>query len=93
MDLAPDRWLPKNLPRVAWNPWTDLREREDVQTLNVSFPYGPVPDYFQVCEQLFWIHLDRRLNSVECNSKPDNQVIRAPNSMMNRIILGSEALT
>jgi hypothetical protein len=28
---------------VAWNPWTDLREREDVAALNVSFPFGPMP--------------------------------------------------
>jgi len=30
------------LPTVAWNPWTDLREREDVAALNVSFPFGPI---------------------------------------------------
>lgn len=37
---------PPNLPSVAWNPWTDIREREDVQALNVDFPYGPVPQNF-----------------------------------------------
>lgn len=39
-------WYPTNLPSVAWNPWTDIRERDDVQSLNLSFPYGPVPDKF-----------------------------------------------
>jgi hypothetical protein len=28
---------------VAWNPWTDLRERDDVAALNISFPFGPIP--------------------------------------------------
>ena len=38
--------FPPKLPLVAWNPWTDIREREDVQALNLSFPYGPVPHGF-----------------------------------------------
>ncbi|XP_078683798.1 iduronate 2-sulfatase-like [Branchiostoma floridae x Branchiostoma belcheri] len=46
--LAPDPSLPPNLPTVAWNPFTDIRKREDVQTLNISFPYGPVPRQFQL---------------------------------------------
>ncbi|XP_014456476.1 iduronate 2-sulfatase isoform X1 [Alligator mississippiensis] len=45
--LAPDPWVPEELPPVAYNPWTDIREREDVQALNISFPYGPVPEDFQ----------------------------------------------
>lgn len=44
--LAPNRWLPKGLPPVAWNPWNDLRWREDIAALNVSFPYGPLPDFY-----------------------------------------------
>ncbi|XP_043983720.1 iduronate 2-sulfatase-like [Gambusia affinis] len=36
------------LPPVAYNPWTDVRKREDVQKLNVSFPYGPIPKDFQL---------------------------------------------
>lgn len=39
-------WRPSALPMVAWNPWTDLREREDVAALNVSFPFGPMPGKF-----------------------------------------------
>ncbi|XP_071613787.1 iduronate 2-sulfatase isoform X2 [Heliangelus exortis] len=45
--LAPDPWVPEKLPSVAYNPWTDLRQRDDVEALNVSFPYGPLPDDFQ----------------------------------------------
>ena len=37
---------PEDLPAVAWNPWTDLRRRDDVSQLNVSFPYGPMPEFF-----------------------------------------------
>lgn len=41
--------LPKNriksygLPDVAWNPWTDLRERDDIASLNLTFPYERIP--------------------------------------------------
>ncbi|NXU49841.1 IDS sulfatase, partial [Turnix velox] len=45
--LAPDPWVPKQLPSVAYNPWMDIRQRDDVKALNVSFPYGPLPDDFQ----------------------------------------------
>ncbi|XP_062997872.1 iduronate 2-sulfatase [Elgaria multicarinata webbii] len=45
--LAPDPNIPKGLPSVAYNPWTDIRKREDVEALNISFPYGPIPDHFQ----------------------------------------------
>ncbi|KAM4733039.1 iduronate 2-sulfatase [Anableps anableps] len=48
MTLAPDPDVPKLLPPVAYNPWTDVRKREDVQKLNVSFPYGPIPKDFQL---------------------------------------------
>ncbi|KAL4231270.1 hypothetical protein ACF0H5_008850 [Mactra antiquata] len=43
---VPNPTYPSKLPTVAWNPWTDLREREDIQSLNISFPYGPVPGEF-----------------------------------------------
>lgn len=45
--LAPDPDVPKKLPEVAYNPWTDVRKRDDVRALNVSFPYGPIPKDFQ----------------------------------------------
>lgn len=38
---------PPGLPSVAWDPWDDLRRRDDVKKLNVSYPYGPIPEYFQ----------------------------------------------
>lgn len=45
--LAPDPKVPAGLPPVAYNPWMDIRQREDVQALNLSVPYGPVPVDFQ----------------------------------------------
>uniref|UniRef100_A0AAQ6ARB3 Iduronate 2-sulfatase n=1 Tax=Amphiprion ocellaris TaxID=80972 RepID=A0AAQ6ARB3_AMPOC len=48
MTLAPDPDVPKLLPPVAYNPWMDVRKREDVQKLNISFPYGPIPKDFQL---------------------------------------------
>lgn len=48
MTLAPDPDVPELLPPVAYNPWTDVRKRDDVQKLNISFPYGPIPKDFQV---------------------------------------------
>lgn len=46
--LAPDPDVPKQLPLVAYNPWMDIRLREDVQKLNLSFPFGPIPKDFQL---------------------------------------------
>ncbi|XP_073343334.1 iduronate 2-sulfatase [Pagrus major] len=48
MTLAPDPDVPKLLPPVAYNPWSDVRMRDDVQKLNISFPYGPIPKDFQL---------------------------------------------
>lgn len=53
MTLAPDPNVPKLLPPVAYNPWTDVRKRDDVQQLNISFPYGPIPKDFQVSSILY----------------------------------------
>ncbi|XP_042855305.1 iduronate 2-sulfatase-like [Penaeus japonicus] len=46
MPLAPNRKRPPGLPTVAWNPWNDLRRRHDINALNVSYPYGPIPDSY-----------------------------------------------
>lgn len=35
--------IPTLLPKVAWHPWTDVRSRDDIQRLNISFPYGIMP--------------------------------------------------
>ncbi|GLD61871.1 iduronate 2-sulfatase isoform X2 [Lates japonicus] len=48
MTLAPDPDVPRSLPPVAYNPWMDVRRRDDVQKLNISFPYGPIPKDFQL---------------------------------------------
>lgn len=48
MTLAPDPKVPNLLPSVAYNPWMDIRKREDVEKLNISFPYGPIPKDFQL---------------------------------------------
>ncbi|TNN59422.1 Iduronate 2-sulfatase [Liparis tanakae] len=48
MTLVPDPDIPSKLPAVAYNPWMDLRKRDDVQKLNISFPYDPIPKDFQV---------------------------------------------
>ncbi|CAG0888724.1 unnamed protein product [Cyprideis torosa] len=40
------RTKPPRMPEVAWNPWNDLRRREDVRSLNLTFPFEPVPDDF-----------------------------------------------
>ncbi|XP_047440620.1 iduronate 2-sulfatase [Mugil cephalus] len=48
MTLAPDPDVPKLLPPIAYNPWMDIRKRDDVQKLNISFPYGPIPKDFQL---------------------------------------------
>lgn len=48
MTLAPDPIVPEHLPPVAYNPWTDIRKRDDVKKLNISFPFGPVPKDLQV---------------------------------------------
>ena len=44
--LPSNRHYPARLPTVAWEPWSDVREREDVIALNLSFPYGPMPNEF-----------------------------------------------
>ncbi|KAB7497465.1 Iduronate 2-sulfatase [Armadillidium nasatum] len=44
--LPSNRFRPKGLPLVAWNPWNDLRRRDDISSLNVSFPFGPIPDFY-----------------------------------------------
>lgn len=45
-DFKKDHLRPIDIPDVAWNPYNDLRERDDFKALNVSFPYGPVSSEF-----------------------------------------------
>lgn len=35
-------YVPYKLPTVAFNPYNDIRRRDDVQNLNISFPFGPM---------------------------------------------------
>ncbi|KAK9875806.1 hypothetical protein WA026_009593 [Henosepilachna vigintioctopunctata] len=44
--LPANHWRSYSLPPVAWNPWLDIRKRDDVMKLNVSFPFGRIPDFF-----------------------------------------------
>lgn len=44
VSLPKNHWRPSALPTVAWNPWTDLRLRDDIKKLNLPFPFGPMPD-------------------------------------------------
>jgi iduronate 2-sulfatase len=41
-----DHLRPIDIPDASWNPYNDLRERDDFKAQNVSFPYGPVPSEF-----------------------------------------------
>ncbi|XP_018025324.1 uncharacterized protein LOC108680906 isoform X2 [Hyalella azteca] len=53
--LPPDDRLPPGLPSVAYNPWNDLRWRDDVAALNLSFPYQPMPDdYSRLIRQAYY---------------------------------------
>ncbi|CAH2063683.1 unnamed protein product, partial [Iphiclides podalirius] len=31
------------MPLVAWHPWCDVRKRDDIRTLNISYPLGTMP--------------------------------------------------
>ncbi|XP_066246486.1 iduronate 2-sulfatase isoform X2 [Euwallacea similis] len=44
ISLPVNRMRPPSLPNVAWNPWTDVRSRDDMRKLKISFPYGPMND-------------------------------------------------
>ncbi|KAI8439942.1 hypothetical protein MSG28_001393 [Choristoneura fumiferana] len=34
---------PVDMPTVAWHPWTDVRHRDDIAGLNISYPFGTMP--------------------------------------------------
>ncbi|XP_033631667.1 iduronate 2-sulfatase-like isoform X2 [Asterias rubens] len=46
IDIAPNAFYSKTQPPVAWNPFMDIRRREDIAALQMSFPYGPVPEKY-----------------------------------------------
>lgn len=35
--------IPKDMPLVSWHPWTDVRKRDDIRRLNITFPFGVMP--------------------------------------------------
>ncbi|KAM7357768.1 iduronate 2-sulfatase isoform 2-T3 [Cochliomyia hominivorax] len=39
-----DTYKPHDMPNVAWNPYTDVRSRDDFKHMNISFPYGPISE-------------------------------------------------
>jgi hypothetical protein len=50
VEAPPEAALPDLLPHVAYDPWTDVQERDDVKAVralhNVSFPFGALPTLF-----------------------------------------------
>ena len=44
--IAPDPLRPVDMPPVAYEPWTDIRWRDDIAALNLSFPYGHMPEFY-----------------------------------------------
>ncbi|KAH8239781.1 hypothetical protein KR032_007786 [Drosophila birchii] len=42
VNYTEDSLKPPNMPAVAWNPYTDVRARDDFKHSNISFPYGPI---------------------------------------------------
>lgn len=34
----------KSMPTVAYNPWNDMRLRDDIKNLNLDYPFGRIPD-------------------------------------------------
>lgn len=39
-------YIPHDLPTVAYNPFNDIRKRDDAKSSNISFPFGPIPNDF-----------------------------------------------
>lgn len=39
-------FLPYGLPTVAFTPFNDIRKRDDIKDLNVSYPFGPIPSNY-----------------------------------------------
>ncbi|XP_022098881.1 iduronate 2-sulfatase-like [Acanthaster planci] len=46
VDIAPNAFFSSTQPPVAWNPFMDIRRREDMTALHLPFPYGPVPEKY-----------------------------------------------
>ncbi|XP_071477900.1 iduronate 2-sulfatase-like [Diadema antillarum] len=44
VEIAPNRQIPAKLPSVAWEDFFTARQRDDMKAMNLSFPYGLIPD-------------------------------------------------
>ncbi|XP_073842292.1 iduronate 2-sulfatase [Musca autumnalis] len=42
LNYTTDKFRPHDMPKVSWNPYTDLRKRDDVKRWHIPFPYGPM---------------------------------------------------
>ena len=68
---------------MAWNPWADIRKRDDVKKLNVSFPFGPLPYKFsQLMSQSYYAatsymdnEVGRLLFALQQNGFANNTII------------------
>ncbi|XP_074096078.1 iduronate 2-sulfatase [Cotesia typhae] len=41
-------YWPENITSLAYNPWIDLRQRDDINNLNLKFPWEKIPEKFAV---------------------------------------------
>lgn len=41
-------YVPYGLPTVSFNPYIDVRSRDDARLQNISFPFGPIPHEFGI---------------------------------------------
>ncbi|XP_058975521.1 iduronate 2-sulfatase [Musca domestica] len=42
LNYTTDKYKPHDMPKVAWNPYTDIRKRDDIKHWHIPFPYGPI---------------------------------------------------
>jgi hypothetical protein len=50
-DPGVSSWMMQAPGSVAYQPWADVRSREDVIALQIPFPYGRMPDRCAVATQ------------------------------------------
>lgn len=75
MTIPPNSWQPLDLPLVAWNHWQDVRRRDDITSLNISFPFGRMPGnlviqcvFYLVSTCILTVHYKEPFNSNNYNS-------------------------
>ncbi len=79
--LPLNKHKPENLPDVAWNTWNSLERREDIAALNLSFPFGEMPDYWSREIRRFYLasttYIDDQVGKVLKAIKDKNNTIVA----------------